>query len=38
MGSSFFRGASQYKVGGVSLTTWGIIGLLAGGAYVATQN
>jgi hypothetical protein len=38
VGSSFLRGASQYKVGGVSLTTWGIIGLLAGGAYVATQN
>ena len=36
-GQSTLRGMSRYKVGGLSMATWGIIGLLVGGAYMATQ-
>ena len=38
IGSSQLAGASQYKVGGISLSLWGMIGLIAGGLYLATQE
>ena len=37
-GSSLVNGLSRYKIGGISMLTWGLVGLIAGGAYVATQE
>jgi len=36
-GQSTLQGVSRYKVGGLSVATWSVIGLLVGGAYMATQ-